>query len=152
MSDIELPVIDRIVVGHDGSEGAAGALVWAAALAHRASAHVVVVRAYSPLEELGKVEPPVDFAAIEAQRREELEQQWCALLAEVGVSFEARLVEEPDPVLALARVARDVEADLVIVGSHGQTGWRERLLGRVATKLPYEVSCPVTLVPLARPG
>jgi nucleotide-binding universal stress UspA family protein len=68
------------------------------------------------------------------------------------VSFEARLVEEPDPVLAISEVARDVEADLVIVGSHGQTGWRERLLGRVATKLPYEVSCPVTLVPLARPG
>jgi universal stress protein A len=144
-------VIDRIVVGHDGSQGSTLALRWTAALGRRLRAHVVVVRAYSPLEELGKAEPPIDFAALEQERRRELEEQWCAALAEADVSFEARLVEEPDPVTAIARVAAEVEADLVIVGSHGQTGWRERILGRVATKLPYEVACPVTIVPLRPP-
>jgi nucleotide-binding universal stress UspA family protein len=148
VSSGELPVVDRVVVGHDGSDGAGRAVRWTAALAHRLGAHVVVVRAYSPLEELGQAEPPIDFAALERQRRHELESEWCAVLAEAGVSFEARLLEEPDPVSAIARVASEVEADLVVVGSHGQTGWRERILGRVATKLPYEVACPVTIVPL----
>lgn len=152
MNASQLPVIDQIVVGHDGSEGARRALAFAAALADRLPARVVVVRAYSPLEELGTAEPPIDFAALEAQRREELEHDWCVELGNVGVSFEARLVEEPDPVRAIAEVVHEVQADLVVIGSHGSSGWRERIVGRVATKLPYEVTCPVTLVPLPRPA
>ncbi len=49
------------------------------------------------------------------------------------------LIEDPDAIGVLARTAADVAADLVVVGSHGRTGWRERILGNVATKLPHEV-------------
>jgi nucleotide-binding universal stress UspA family protein len=147
-----LPVIDQIVVGHDGSDGAKLALEWAAALADRLPARVVVVRAYSPLEELGHVKPPIDFAALEAQRKEELEHQWCVELGDAGISFEARLVEQNDPVQAIVDVVHEIEADLVVIGSHGASGWRERIAGRVATKLPYAISCPVTLVPLPKPA
>lgn len=148
----ELPIIDQIVVGHDGSEGARRALAWTAALADRLPARVVVVRAYSPLEELGRAEPPIDFAALEAQRREELEHVWCVDLGDRGISFEARLVEEPDPVKAITEVVEETSADLVVIGSHGASGWKERIVGRVATKLPYAVTCPVTLVPLPKPS
>ena len=59
-------------------------------------------------------------------------------------------IEDPDAIGVLARTAGEVAADLVVVGSHGRTGWRERILGNVATKLPHEVRCPVTIVPAPR--
>ena len=65
-----------------------------------------------------------------------------------GVQLQlSQLIEDPDAIGVLERVAREMEADLVVVGSHGRTGWRERILGNVATKLPHALDCPITIVP-----
>ncbi len=136
-----------ILVGDDGSAGAAEAIAFSAALAAPLGAEVVVVEAYSPLDELGTAIPPVDFGELEAKARERLESQRARVLRDRGITHRAILVEDPDAIGVLARTAIDVGADLVVVGSHGRTGWRERILGSVATKLPHEVSCPVTIVP-----
>ena len=92
----------------------------------------------------------IDSAAI-AKIRDEAQQHFdnvrTAPLREAGVLCRAQLIEDPDAIGVLRRVAREVEADLVVVGSHGRTGWRERILGNVATKLPHALDCPITIVP-----
>jgi nucleotide-binding universal stress UspA family protein len=139
-----------IVVGDDGSKGGENAVAFAAALAAPLRAEVVLVAAYSPLEELGKAEPPVDFAALKAQAQERLERERAAVLRDNDVAHRVELIEDPDAIGVLARAANDVGADLVVVGSHGRTGWRKRILGNVATKLPHELQCPMTIVPAPR--
>lgn len=151
MSDLAASRIDRIVVGHDGSTGAVEACAWTATLAAQLGAAVTVVRAYNPLDELGHVEPPVDFPALERAAAAELDEQWSAPLRQAGVAVRTVLVEG-DPIAVLAQVVTDDEADLVVVGSHGRTGWRERILGRVASKLPHAVACPVVIVPQPEPS
>jgi nucleotide-binding universal stress UspA family protein len=136
-----------ILVGDDGSSGGAKAVEFSAKVAGPLGAEVVVVEAYSPLDELAAATPPVDFGQLEAMARERLETERVAALRDAGVSHRVLLVEDPDAIGVLTRTAADVAADLVVVGSHGRTGWRERILGDVATKLPHEVSCPVTIVP-----
>lgn len=138
--------IARIVVGHDGSPGAHEALKWAASLARQCGAAVVVVWGYNPLDELGKAEPPIDFMALEEQARRTLATEWCAPLLDAGVEHRSVLIEDR-PVPAIAHVAEQERADLVVVGSHGHTGWRERILGSVPTRLPHVVSCTVAIVP-----
>jgi nucleotide-binding universal stress UspA family protein len=143
--------LDLIVVGHDGSSGADLAVRWAGGIAAVAEAEVVVVRGYNPLDDLGTVDPPVELAELERRARERLETEGCASLRELGVRHRAVLVED-HAVPAIVDTARSEGADLVVVGSHGQTGWRERILGSVATKLPHELTCPVAIVPLPRPS
>lgn len=136
-----------ILVGDDGSAGAEKAIVFAAGLAAQVGAEVVLVKAYSPLDDLGKVAPPVDFAKLKDEALHRLEAERCKHFNDRGVSSRVMLVEDPDAIGVLARTASDVNADLVVVGSHGQTGWRERMLGNVATKLPHHLACPITIVP-----
>ncbi len=143
--------IERIIVGHDGSAGADHACRWAGPLAAQLGAEVVVVQGYDPLGELGKAQPPVDFAALEAEAAEQLAEHTGELLAPAGVSSRVVLVEAHG-VAAIVKVAREEDAGLVVVGSHGRTGWRERILGRVAMRLPQESPCPVVIVPQPRPS
>jgi nucleotide-binding universal stress UspA family protein len=142
--------VNVILVGDDGSAGAERAIVFAAALASQLDAEVVLVKAYSPLEELGKVAPPVDFTALRDEERARLDRERCKQFNDAGVRSRVLLVEDPDAIGVLSRTAVEVSADLVVVGSHGQSGWRERILGNVATKLPHALDCPITIVPAPR--
>ncbi len=42
--------------------------------------------------------------------------------------------------------AREVEADLIVVGTHGRTGLRHMLIGSVAEKIVRKAPCPVLTV------
>ena len=47
----------------------------------------------------------------------------------------------------IATAAREVEADLIVVGTHGWGGFRETMLGSVARGLLHEAFCPVLSIP-----
>jgi nucleotide-binding universal stress UspA family protein len=145
MSDIG--EVRTIVVGDDGSAGALKAIEFTAGLAAKLGAEVHLVKAWSPLDELEHARPPVDFAKLRDEAQQHFDTVRTAPLREAGVLCRAQLIEDPDAIGVLDRVAREMEADLVVVGSHGRTGWRERILGNVATKLPHALDCPITIVP-----
>lgn len=137
--------IERIVVGTDGSVGAAKAMAWCAELASGLGAEVVAVQAYSPLDELATA-PGTELGELSVRAAERLHQEWCAPLAAAGVTYRSRLVEDL-PVAALVTVAREEDAGLIVIGSHGESGWRDRILGRTASGLPHDAPCPITIVP-----
>lgn len=138
--------IRTIVVGVDGSENSARALSFVTGLAAQTGARVIAVHAFHPLDMLGKVEPPVDFAELAEQARRSMESEWCKPLADAGVEHECLLVEDK-PVPALAGAARDHDADLVVVGARGLGPFRQMVLGSTSAKLPHETDRPVTIVP-----
>jgi nucleotide-binding universal stress UspA family protein len=143
--------VRTIVVGTDGSLGGAGAVRWSAALAAQVGADVVAVHAYSPLDELATASPGTELSVLAARAEARLRDEWCAPLIDAGVAHRSRLVEDL-PVDGLVAVAAEESADLLVVGSHGTSGWRERILGSVATGLPNHAPCPVVIVPLAPPS
>ena len=55
-------------------------------------------------------------------------------------------VASGDPATAIVRTARDLGADLIIMGTHGRTGLSHILLGSVAEKVVRHASCPVLTV------
>lgn len=138
--------LDTIVVATDGSGNGRRAVEHAAAVAGSSGARVVAVHVFEPLALLGRVEPPIDFAAQEEATRRILRDEWCEPLAQAGVTFEARLVENT-PAEGILEVAEAVGADLIVVGARGLNRLAEFVLGSTSTRLLHEARAPVTVVP-----
>ena len=47
-------------------------------------------------------------------------------------------------------VAREIGADLIVMGTHGRSGFQHALLGSVAERVVHHSPCPVLVVPLPR--
>jgi universal stress protein A len=52
----------------------------------------------------------------------------------------------------IVKYAREVEAGLVVVGTHGRTGVSRALLGSVAERVTRTAPCPVLVVPRGAPA
>lgn len=59
-------------------------------------------------------------------------------------------VLEGDPRTALVQTAKEENADLVVVGSHGRTGIAKLLMGSVASHVVTHASCSVLVVKMDR--
>ncbi len=56
------------------------------------------------------------------------------------------VLSEEDPVTAILRTAEKLGCDLIVLGTHGITGWRRWFLPSVAEKVVRRATCPVLVV------
>jgi len=56
------------------------------------------------------------------------------------------LVEYGELSEILPRVVTERAIDLIVIGTHGRTGWKKLILGSVAEKIFHQASCPVLTV------
>jgi nucleotide-binding universal stress UspA family protein len=147
-----------VVVGSDFSEHAVRALrvAYEQALQHApAELHVVnVTFAANPVPtalapHMGFVTVPVP--SIEEQRAallEHIDSELAKLPRSSSAAvrvFGHVLVDTPS--LALTQLASQLEAELLVVGSHGLHGVARWLLGSVAEAVVRQATCPVLVVP-----
>jgi nucleotide-binding universal stress UspA family protein len=143
--------LGHILAPVDQSEPARGAARAAADLAIKFGAelhllHVVTPQLiYAEWPEL--VMPPEDLTEemLEQCRRylAGLEDELARLGASVTVHCEESAMR---PFAAINQFARDLPADMVVVGSHGRTGLRHALLGSTAEKVVRKAPCPVLVI------
>jgi nucleotide-binding universal stress UspA family protein len=57
-----------------------------------------------------------------------------------------RWLEQGDPVSETLRLAQEVHADLIVMGTHGRTGLSRLLMGSVAEQIVRRALCPVLTV------
>jgi nucleotide-binding universal stress UspA family protein len=57
-----------------------------------------------------------------------------------------RRLEQGEAVEEILRVAREVQADLIVLGTHGRTGLGRLLMGSVAEQVLRKAACPVLTV------
>jgi nucleotide-binding universal stress UspA family protein len=148
-----------VVTGTDFSEQATRALrkAYEHAKAHApAELHVVHASlAVSPAA--GYPAPPL--GALAASPVQSLDEQQSALVrhldqqlatlpgfADSGVSVMAHVLLDA-PMFALTRLAEELGADIIVVGSHGRHGVARWLLGSVAEAVVRQATCPVLVVP-----
>jgi len=134
-----------IVVGVDGSPTSLHAGAYAAGLARRLHARLVVVHVQSTPawtmlapEQSWPVHETLAAVADEVRRHVEVG----AAYAGIDVEF---LAVNGDPYPELCRAATAVHADAVVVGASMHTG--HRLMGSVAVRLVRAGRWPVTVVP-----
>lgn len=90
-------------------------------------------------------------AAVAEDVREEarLVEEAAAALRESGVEATGLLVEGP-PVRTLLEEAERLEADMIVIGSHGYGAVARALLGSVSAGVVRHAACPVLVVPAGR--
>jgi nucleotide-binding universal stress UspA family protein len=145
---------ERILVPLDGSDLAELALPHARELAHRLQARVWLIRVVPPVFQ--PVLPPpamaIDLAASALAQTERLAEEYLeqvrAQLAADGLTVHS-LVARGDPATEVLAAARDVQARLIAMATHGRSGLARWVLGSVAAKVLSAASIPVLLV---RPG
>jgi nucleotide-binding universal stress UspA family protein len=77
--------------------------------------------------------------------------RWAKEAEGLGVRRVESSQPEGVPWDAIIRLARDHQADLVVMGTHGRTGVRHALIGSVAERVVRHAPCPVLVVrPLER--
>ena len=64
----------------------------------------------------------------------------------VGISVSIDVIGTEAVVKQLVAFAKSGKTDLVVMGSHGRTGWKKMLLGSVANGVAQRVHCPVLIV------
>lgn len=144
----------RVVVGVDDSLHANVALRWALREASLRQATVEAVHVWQPpvaaLPFGANLPLSTDEGEIDAVVRAELDKVVDTALAELGDDA-PQVVRTAVPGSAaptLIEVAREAGADLLVVGSHGRTGWRRLVMGSVAQAVVQHAACPVVVVRL----
>lgn len=133
----------RILVGLDGSPSERQVLDTAVALAAKIGGKLVLFRAVTLPREL----PPRALALPPAQVGALLTEAAQQHLDELARGLRAEVVERTQvatgvPWRAVCDAAREDEADLVVVGSHGYGGI-DRLIGTNAAKIVNHAHCSV---------
>jgi ubiquinone biosynthesis protein len=135
-------LVRRIVVATDGSERAARAVGFAAEMAERYGADLVLLRVF-----VSEFTPGTQAGAAEATRftREEAELR---LEAErrAGPRGRARVAAGEKPAYVICQVAEEEEADVLVLGNAGMTGRKEFLLGNVPNWVSHNAPCTVIIV------
>jgi nucleotide-binding universal stress UspA family protein len=72
--------------------------------------------------------------------------KWAASATDAGVAVET-LLERGYPVRQILDRAAAIPADLLVMGTHGRSGFERLLLGSVTEKVLRKASCPVMVVP-----
>jgi nucleotide-binding universal stress UspA family protein len=144
----------QVVVGYDFSPSGNAALQRAIALAIRAPFHVLhiacIVERHAPLPGHAH-RGPVDYAYTERVQQDLTDvvtQELRAADAPAGQIHFFVHVRIGKPAEELLELARDVGADLIIVGSKSLTGVKRLVLGSVSEHVVREAGCTVEV---ARP-
>ncbi|AOR73155.1 universal stress protein UspA [Burkholderia stabilis] len=53
--------------------------------------------------------------------------------------------------LRLVSLANEIDADLIVIGTHGRRGFRRLVLGSVAERVLRHATCPVLMIPASCP-
>jgi nucleotide-binding universal stress UspA family protein len=133
-----------IVLGYDESPGAHRALETAIDFAQRFETSLLLVYGAAPPGQLGEEYTDHLQALEEAGRRAAAHA--VARARDAGVETEVVIVRA-SPAEALATVARERDASMIVVGSYGEGPLRGAFLGSTPYKLVHRSPVPVLVVP-----
>ncbi len=145
-----MPNISTILVATDFSDASEAALNYAKSLAKAfgATIHVLHVledlAAHAWTTEVYVAALPGVHEEMEKQARERLD---ATLTAEEREAFKAQLtLRTGSAFVEIVRHAREIKADLLVMGTHGRGAIAHMLLGSVAERVVRKAPCPVLTV------
>jgi ubiquinone biosynthesis protein len=120
--------VARVLVATDRSETAHRAVEWAAEMAARYHAELVVLR-----------------VTLDGETAE-LERDLAEYARSLGENVRPLVRSGEDPARVICEAARAEEADVLVVGSVGMRGRKEFLLGNVPNRVSHNAPCTVVIV------
>ncbi|MBL7118433.1 universal stress protein [Candidatus Bathyarchaeota archaeon] len=151
-------MIQKILVPVDGSELADKALNFALDQAKKYSAEIMLLGVIPPLTISAIIEPLSGGPTISPEALSELEEGVEAYHKKV-LSEAMKKSEKSKPRVKISsmlakgivsdrilEIAKEGNFDLIVMGSHGLSGFKEFLLGSVSSRVVNNAPCPVLIV------
>jgi nucleotide-binding universal stress UspA family protein len=145
--------IDRILCPIDFTEFSSRALEHAVALARWYEATLTVLHVYS-VYPVANVIPSLGVGGVQSLSLRESDREQIlvdmrelASAAGAGPTVDLRLQEAPDVRHEILAQAGVLQANLIVMGSHGRSGFDHLLLGSTTEKILRKARCPVMVVP-----
>jgi len=135
--------IHTILHPTDFSERSRHAFGLACALTRDYGARLVLLHVNpTPIVGFGEGVIPPEPDEVEAESRERLDRLQPPA---ANIRAERRIIEG-DPAERILQVAREIDASLIVMGTHGRTGLGRLLMGSVAEQVSRRADCPVMTV------
>lgn len=143
----------KIVVGVDGSPSSSAAVEWAARDAEMRGAALELVYVAPPVPEffpsVPPTPPPGEFSSWQQQHAHQVLAEGHKIATEAasrgrGLEISSEAVFDAPVVPALVELSK--QADMMVLGSRGQTAVARALLGSVSAGLVHRAKCPVAVV------
>ncbi len=131
----------KIVCPTDFSDGSNQAVGEASELASQFGSEIYLVHVIAFI-------PPMTEPGIPIQQ-EELHKEVEEQLHKIAEPLTAKglqtmiVIRDGDTAEEIVRVAQEVSADLIVIATHGNTGWRHLAFGSVTEKVVRSATCPV---------
>ena len=143
-----LPV-HRLLAPTDFSDISVETVMRASELALHFKAELIVLHVIPPIPTLPSdphynFEVPAYQDALRENARRQLDETVARLaLKEVEATA---LLSHGDPAREIVRIAREEKIDMIVIATHGLTGWQHLVFGSVAEKVVRFADCPVLTV------
>jgi len=147
--------VKKILVPTDFSDASGEAVTTAIAFARAFSARITLIHVF--VEPTYVLPPPVEMATFPFDITEILAKVQASLENEVRRVEQAGIPIEGETISGRAApeivsYAKKIGADLIVMGTHGRSGFQHALLGSVAERVVHHSHCPVLVVPAPRPA
>ena len=138
--------LDLILVPTDFSGLSCEAFSWATLLAKEFKAKIVIVHVMSEWAAVDLTAQPGNPWELVLEREDnamiESFQSW--LQSDIEQTVEAQTLVEVGPAAeGVIEAAKEKDADLIVMTTHGRTGFSHALIGSVAEKVVRQAHCPV---------
>lgn len=145
----------KILCAIDFSDSSYEALQYAVEMAAKMDAELFLVHIVAKVHGI----PPDPLYAFEGpQEYEELmkadaEQQLQEIIASrvPGDLQPHAIIRQAEVAEGIQQVAEEHAADVIVIATHGRTGWRHLVFGSVAEKVIREAHCPVLVTRASKP-
>ncbi len=145
--------IKKILCPTDFSEPSYKALEAANELAKHFNAEIILIHILSPVfvyPATALSQGMTKAKEINDINRDEMAYKslFMTLKEKVPDSIKSRsILGKGNPADEIVKSAGEEKADLIVIGTHGFTGWRHFILGSVAEKVVRLATCPIITVP-----
>ena len=144
--------IKKIILGTDFSDTSKDASYHAVLLAQAYKAELKALHAFDP--SAWNIPSPYYLTSDKSEGifeslEDETRQRGKEALKKLGESFDLEvetIFTEGNPGHEIIRVAEELNADLIVLGTHGYTGWKRFALGSVAEFVVKHAHCAVFII------
>lgn len=134
--------LKRILVPIDFSDCSIKALKYAAPLARQTGATLTLIHVFKRVSVAADIlDMETNLCEYDDRELRELAQR--EIGGQSGINF---LVGAGMPSHEIVRAAKDVEADLIVISTHGRTGLNHLIMGSTAEAVVRHAPCPVLVV------
>lgn len=142
---------ERILIAIDFSENATYAFDYALMLARQFNARLTVMHVINePVDLRGFYVPHISFEQLEKEIEAgaaDMMEKFCREKMADYANFETSIVTGI-PYEEIIRKAQEIDASLIVVGTHGRTGLDRIIFGSTASRVVRVSSCPVLSIRL----